>query len=112
MDESNHDMVNMLTRQIGAVFNPMIQNTNHSYQTLATQMGRIIDLFSPVQPQNNRPLGIGDGANNRGNQGQQPVEQSATGTVKRVPGVVLVDKNQNAYEVVRQVQQNNLGAQK
>lgn len=93
----------------------MIQNVNHSYQTLATQMWRIAYLFSPVQPQNNRPLGIGDGANNQGNQGQQPVaqavEQPATRIVKRVPGVVLVDRNQNADEVVRQVQQNNLGAQ-
>lgn len=38
MDESNHDMVNMLTQQIGTVFNPLIQNTNHSYQQLAHQM--------------------------------------------------------------------------
>ena len=45
MDDSNHDMVNMLTQQIGTVFNPLIQNTNQSYQLLANQMGRIVDFF-------------------------------------------------------------------
>jgi hypothetical protein len=43
MDESNHDMVNMLTQQTVTVLNPLIHNTNNSYQMLATQMGRIAD---------------------------------------------------------------------
>jgi len=38
MDESNHEMVNMLTQQIGTVFNSLIQNTNQSYQMLATYL--------------------------------------------------------------------------
>ena len=32
MDNGNNDMVNMLTQHIGTMFNPLIQNTNHSYQ--------------------------------------------------------------------------------
>jgi len=28
MDERNHEMVNLLTQQIGTVFNPLIQSTN------------------------------------------------------------------------------------
>lgn len=32
MDERNHEMVNMLTQQISAVFNPLIHNTTQSYQ--------------------------------------------------------------------------------
>jgi len=28
MDESNHEMVNLLTQQIGTVFNPLIRDTN------------------------------------------------------------------------------------
>jgi hypothetical protein len=52
MDESNHDMVNLLTQQIGTVFNPLIQNTNDSYQMLAYQMGRIADFFGTPAPQN------------------------------------------------------------
>jgi hypothetical protein len=39
MDDSNHDMVNLLTQQIGTVFNHLIQNTNKNHQMLATQMG-------------------------------------------------------------------------
>ncbi|MCI13231.1 hypothetical protein A2U01_0034347, partial [Trifolium medium] len=38
MDESNHEMVNTLTQQLGTVFNPLINNTNDSYQILANQM--------------------------------------------------------------------------
>jgi len=39
IDESNHEMVNLLTQQIGTEFNPLVQNTNQGYQALATQMG-------------------------------------------------------------------------
>jgi len=49
MDESNHEMVDLLTHQIGTVFNPLIQNTDQGYQALATQMGRIVDFFAPPQ---------------------------------------------------------------
>jgi len=47
MDESNHEMVNLLTQQISMVFNPLIQTTNQDYQALATQIGRIADFFTP-----------------------------------------------------------------
>jgi len=50
MEESNHEMVNLLTQKIGTVYNPLIQNTNQSYQALATQMGRIAYFFAPLQP--------------------------------------------------------------
>jgi hypothetical protein len=48
MDESSHEMVNLLTQQICTMFNPLIQN--RSYQAFATQMGRIANLFAPPQP--------------------------------------------------------------
>jgi len=47
MEDTNHEMVNMLTQQIGMVFNPLIQQTHNSYQTLTDQMGRIADFFGP-----------------------------------------------------------------
>ena len=64
MDESNHKIVNLLTQQIGTVFNPLIRNTDRSYQALTTQMRRIADFFAPLQPvyhsitqiQNQQPL--------------------------------------------------------
>jgi len=49
MDESNHEMINLLTQQIGTVFNPLIQSKNISYQALATQMGRVSYFFAPLQ---------------------------------------------------------------
>ncbi|CAI8593036.1 unnamed protein product [Vicia faba] len=36
MDESNHEMVNMLTQQIGAILRPLIQSLTQSYQQLDT----------------------------------------------------------------------------
>jgi hypothetical protein len=58
MDESNHEMVNMLTQQIGTVFNPLIQTTNDSYQLLANQMGRMTDFFgAPNAPNGAVPNG-------------------------------------------------------
>lgn len=50
-DESNHDMVRTLTQHMDTIFNPLIQNTNKSYQKLATQMNRIPGFFGapPVQ---------------------------------------------------------------
>jgi hypothetical protein len=50
MDESNHEMVNLLIQQIGTVFNPLIREKNRSYQAITTQMGRITDFLPPPQP--------------------------------------------------------------
>lgn len=54
MEESNHDMVNTLTQQMGIIFNSLIQIMNQSCQQLETQMNRIIDFFgtppASVQP--------------------------------------------------------------
>jgi len=49
MDESNHEMVNLLTQQSAMVFNPLIHTTNQGYIALATQMGRIAYFFTPPQ---------------------------------------------------------------
>lgn len=45
MDESNHEMVSMIMQQIGTMFNPVIQNTNHSYQQLGHQISRIANFL-------------------------------------------------------------------
>jgi len=39
MEDYNHEMVNMLTQQIGTVFNPLITDTHNSYLALSDQMG-------------------------------------------------------------------------
>lgn len=51
MDKSNQEMVNMLTQQIVTMFNPLIQNTNQSYELLANQMGQIANFFGAPQVQ-------------------------------------------------------------
>ncbi|PNX77757.1 hypothetical protein L195_g033728 [Trifolium pratense] len=55
MDESNHEMVNTLTSQLGTVLNPLINNTNDSYQLLAGQMSRIANFFG-APPVPNHPF--------------------------------------------------------
>lgn len=55
MDESNHEMVNMLTQHIGTVFNPLIHNTTQSYKLLANHMIRIDDFFG-APPAQARPI--------------------------------------------------------
>jgi hypothetical protein len=56
MDDSNHEMVNQLTSQLGTVINPLIRDTNRSYEALATQMGRIADFFGGPQLPVQQPL--------------------------------------------------------
>jgi len=52
MEDSNHEMVNILTRQIGTVFNPLIRDTHNSYLALSDQMGRIVDFFGAPSRRN------------------------------------------------------------
>jgi hypothetical protein len=129
IDESNHEMVNLLTHQIGTVFNPLIQNTNDSYQMLAYQMGRIAEFFGTLpqtQPRINQfvpqmimPAMSTTLPNPRQtyvapevapNQEQVPVAQEEyqyQNEVNQNPPVVMVRRNQDADEVVRNVQNNN-----
>lgn len=44
-------MVNLLTQEMGIIFNPLIQNMNNSYQQLVTQMTQIVDFFGTLQTQ-------------------------------------------------------------
>ena len=122
MDETNHEMVNLLTPQSGTVFNPLIQNMNQGYQALATQMGRIADFFAPPQTvyqripkiqnipqiQNTQPVQIVEPIVQR--QQHVPRPQPIEPMVQAQPEVILVDKNHDANEVVRNVQQQNIEA--
>jgi hypothetical protein len=58
MDESNHEMINLLTQQLGTVIDPLIQDLNNSYQMLTNQMSRIAYFFGapPTQQQQIRPI--------------------------------------------------------
>jgi len=116
MEESNHEMVNMVTQQIGTVINPLIRDTNNSYQMLTAQMERIANYFgapparnTPVsQDQNNRPVKIPTERNT-----DQLTENRV---LRRAPlpnqeeqerVVVLVNRRQDADQVVMQARQDN-----
>ncbi|XP_058771881.1 uncharacterized protein LOC131645223 [Vicia villosa] len=113
MDESNHDMVNALTQQIGTIFTPMVNNTNHSYEMLANQMSRIADFFGtpPVQPRhtsqvsNVRVVETPGNGFDQGTQRQATEQDEEEHLEQNVPRVV--QRNQDAKQVLRNVQQNN-----
>jgi hypothetical protein len=106
----------------------LIQNANQSFQLLATQMGRMADFFRAPQVPNHKipqiqnvvPMQIAPVPNNvilpvqnnialPVNQVQQPVPQvqpHAKPQVEPNPGVIIVNRNQNADEIVRNVQNN------
>ncbi|XP_027346518.1 uncharacterized protein LOC113858200 [Abrus precatorius] len=74
MDESNHEMVNMLTHQMTTVLNPIVETTNTSYQILAEQMRRIADVFGaprvPIRQGQNVAQTPHQDATNLGRNGQ------------------------------------------
>jgi len=49
MEETNLEMVNLVTQQLGTVINPLIRDTNNNYQALSLQMERIANFW--VLPQ-------------------------------------------------------------
>jgi hypothetical protein len=97
------------------VFNPLIRDTNWSYQALTTQMGRIADFFEPPQSvyqsvtqiQNQQPLRLIEPMVQRPQHVLQP--QLVEPVIQGQPKVILVDRNNNADDVVRNVQQQNIG---
>jgi len=122
MDESTHEMVILLTQQVGTVFNPFIQTTNQGYQALATQMRRIANFFTPPQTvyqqiphiqnipqaQITRHVQIVEPVVQR----QQPIPrpQPVEPIVQAQPEVILVGRNHDTDELVRNVQQQSFGA--
>ncbi|AES60329.1 hypothetical protein MTR_1g043730 [Medicago truncatula] len=99
MEDNNHEMVNMVTQKIGTVINPLIRDTNNSYQTLSTQMERIANFFCAPPTQNVRPVEIpAEGQVNQmpGHvaQQQQLVQPQAQEEPERAP--ILVNRHQDA----------------
>jgi len=98
------------------MFNSLIQDTNRSYQAVATQMGRIANCFAPPQPihqlipqvKNPQPLRLIEPMVQRPQLVPQP--RPIEPVVQVQPEVVLVNRNHDADEVVIYVQQQNIGA--
>lgn len=50
MDESNHDMVQMLAQTMGTILNPLIEDTTQSNQQMAAHMMRLANFSGVSQP--------------------------------------------------------------
>ena len=80
MEDSNHEMVNQVTQQIGTIINPLIRDANNSYQALSVQMERIANFFG-APPVRNTPVPQ--------NQNAKEVENPAEVTDNQVPRNVV-----------------------
>jgi len=121
MEDSNHEMVNQVTQQIGTIINPLIRDTNNSYQAMSAQMERIANFFgAPLvrntpapQNQNTRVIEIPkerpDGQM-PGNVAQQQVLQPRAHEETEIV-LILVDRHQDADQVVMQARRNNYEGQ-
>jgi len=91
------------------VFNHLIHRTNQSYQALATQMGRIAYFFAPPQTvyqrmsqiQNIQHVQVVEPVVQR--QQPMPQPQPIEPMLQAQPEVILVNKNHDADEVVRNI---------
>jgi hypothetical protein len=117
MDEANHEMANLVTQQMGAVINPLIRESNNSYQALSAQMERIADFCSAPAAQD-RPVtrnpNVGSVENPAVSQNNQVpetqtqpprVQQQAPKEPERMP--IVVNRHQDADQVVMQARRNN-----
>jgi hypothetical protein len=112
MDEANHDMANLVTQQMGAITNPLIRDTNNSYQALSAQMEWIADFFgapaarsTPVTRNLNggsiEPPTVSQNAQVPENQMQPPMAQAQMlEEPEKAP--IFVNRNQDADQVVMQ----------
>lgn len=93
IDESHHDLVNMLTHQMATVKNLMFTNANYNYQLLARQMGRLAHIFGAPDP-------IMHQVANAGPHPEPNIENR----------FVLVNQYQNANNILDQIRQNAGGS--
>jgi len=114
-------MVNMVTQQIGAVINPLIQDSNKSYQAMSVQMEQMDDFFGAPATRNvPMPRNLSVGLTESPTVGQinqmpeirtqpQRVQIPAQEELEAVP--ILVNRHQDADQVIVQARQNNYEGQ-
>ena len=130
MDESNHDIVQMLTESLTTILNPLIQNTTELNQQMTAQMARMSDFLSVPQP-HQHPLrdwmrenyGVSfeeDPTINQILQNRPPPEMVNQGvgvepprvepqiSREREPRIVMVNRNQNVDNVIRQIRHDEM----
>lgn len=122
MDESNHEMVQMLTQTLTTVLNPLIQNTTQSNQQMTAQVARMSEFLGI--PQHQRPLPRDWVRENQEptfeedltinqipqNQGGVVVPSRIEPHVPKEPRMLIVNRNQNVDDIIRQVRHDEVAA--
>ncbi|XP_050895799.1 uncharacterized protein LOC127102475 [Lathyrus oleraceus] len=122
MDDSNHELVNMLTNQMGTVFNPVIQETTETNRQVANQLTRLCNFLGAPARQMTQvvrqtvpvQMEVGAAEDETIHEGQiirplqnQGVESGVAGRNQ----MVLVNRHQDAYQIVDQHRQENLAVE-
>ncbi|XP_050896814.1 uncharacterized protein LOC127103605 [Lathyrus oleraceus] len=122
MDDSNHELVNMLTNQMGTIFNPVIQESAETNRQVANQltclcnflgasarqMAQVVRQTIPVQVE------IQAVEDETFHEGQILRPQQNQGVKSGVAGrnqMVLVNRHQDADQIVYQCRQEYLAAE-
>ncbi|XP_050915750.1 uncharacterized protein LOC127130832 [Lathyrus oleraceus] len=122
MDDSNHELANMLTNQMGTVFNPLIQESAETNRQVVNQLTRLCNfLGAPARQMTQmiRPIvpvqmEIWAAEEETVHEGQiirplqnQGVESGVTGRNQ----VIMVNRHQDADQIVDQHRQENLAVE-
>ncbi|XP_050918790.1 uncharacterized protein LOC127136249 [Lathyrus oleraceus] len=119
MDGSNHELVNMLTNQMGIVFNPVIQESAETNRQVANQLTRLcnflgaptLQMAQVVRKTIPDQVEIGTAEDETVHEGQIPRPQQNQGIESGVAGhnqMVLVNRHQDADQIVDQYRQEDL----
>ncbi|KEH15865.1 hypothetical protein MTR_0480s0030 [Medicago truncatula] len=83
MEETNHEMVNLVTQQVGMMINPLTRDTNNNYQVLSLQMERITS-FLGAPPVRSTPVPQNVNVRQRENSVEEQVNQVPENQVHEV----------------------------
>ncbi|XP_050890427.1 uncharacterized protein LOC127095840 [Lathyrus oleraceus] len=119
MDDSNHELVNMLTNQMGTIFNPVIHESAETNRQVANQLTRLCNfLGAPVRQmaqvvRQTVPVQmvIGAAEDETVHEGQILRPQQNQGVESGVAGrnqMVLVNRHQHADQIVDQHRQEDV----
>ncbi|XP_050895248.1 uncharacterized protein LOC127101856 [Lathyrus oleraceus] len=122
MDDINHELVNMLTNQMGTVFNPVIQESAEINRQVANQLTRLCNFLGPLARQMAQvvrqtvlvQIEIGAAEDETVHEGQILRPQQNQGVESGVAGrnqMVLVNRHQDADQIVDQHRQEYLAVE-
>ena len=107
LEESHHELVNMLTHQMVTLITPLLEQNSTRYEQLARQVNHIASIVDvvdePVDQPRVRPRGNVENID-RGNVLPPPPENQILDN-----DIHFVNRGQNADQVLQRLRQNNVG---